>query len=299
PVDMTLDRPSYNEAAFLGYENRSDDRGRDVGSNKHIRSSNRHNKNSNRNVIYDDNHQQMHINQGTGQNSLYYPAPQTNYSYHQQPLVSQPQPTALDLSDLNLDQHYINPYNNQESAYQYYSQPNKNYSKYGTPQQAPSTPLNLSQMNLASNELYNADISYMNNYLKSLPDYSILSNQNINNCNNDESESYNYTNYTSPLVAIIKLSAKQKMNYKNTINRYKTNIASLNSEIMKNEEANENPFKLRKNYSYTNVESQIRENLLREELFRVMYPDQVQNYMQQSASNTAGFYSHINSTFTP
>lgn len=106
----------------------------------------------------------------------------------------------------NLHKHLIDPYNDpqrQMDPYYVPSTPHKQpmYSNYHTPQQLPGTPLNISQLNLASNELYNADINYMNNYLKSLPDYNQLAansttNQNTANIVVGESDNHNF-NYTS------------------------------------------------------------------------------------------------------
>lgn len=405
-----------------------------------------------------------------------HPTNQNNYAYHKNPPAN-PYASQFAFDDLNLqlDEHLVDPYSKQESKYPYYPQP-KTYSNYQNPQQIPGTPLNISQLNLASNELYNADINYMNNYLKSLPDYSMIAadqninsggnsnnNNNINNTinvqsnsnNANESETFNYSNYTSPLSAITggygaqsssgyysanqmqaqpqsqsayplsksnsfqsfnmkpmtcqynsyeippdlmknkisrstsshtiphhghirpsvqpvnnsfigpmvhqtsgfqgqplqksdsnisinqnlagrppisgskqsmsdfwkenltstdkhpkvgwnysKIVSKSKDELQNTINKYKSNIASLNNITLKTEDdnnnTNENLFKLRKNYSYTHVESHLRDNL-REDFYRSLYPDQARiNYQaQQATAPSFNYYHQSGSAFNP
>ncbi|XP_063703927.1 uncharacterized protein LOC134833523 [Culicoides brevitarsis] len=84
-----------------------------------------------------------------------------------------------------------NDFYSQQMPHQANLQSHKPFTSY---HHTPGTPLNMSQMNLASNELYNADINYMNNYLKSLPDYNLLPVQAQNAPTTSESDEI-YNNY--------------------------------------------------------------------------------------------------------
>lgn len=360
----------------------------------------------------------------------------------------------------NLDKHLVDPYNDFSRQMDPYYTPatpsstKPTYTNYHTPpQQLPGTPLNISQLNLTSNELYNADINYMNNYLKSLPDYNLLANsntgaaanQNTTNIVAGESDNHNF-NYTGsyfntatpqmqyplsksssfqsfntvkpqlyqhhptpyenvlpgkgisrstsshaiphhhhiqpPLhqfigsqqqhsvhaitpseVPIIgwndkniggylqnnmsnvgiggeglctrpptagaskpsisefwkenlnsstkqpkvgwnynKIMSKTKDELQNTINRYKNNIANLNNSLMvRSNDAmtDDNPFKLRKNYSYTNVDTHLREQLKNEHAYELMYLNNRQEKPPQYDNGPTQFYTHANSAFTP
>lgn len=134
----------------------------------------------------------------------------------------------------------IDPYN--DSRHLYYGSSNpvlpptqptkpKNFSYY-TPQELPCTSPSVSQLNLTSNELYNADINYMNNYLKSLPDYNLLvNNTNLvtgdNNKNSEQGFNYNYYNNvasTTPMqqYPLSKSNSFQSFNMKPKLYQYHT-----------------------------------------------------------------------------